>query len=186
MLAVGTVIPMAWDRLWADLDAQAEAWDRQDLDDEVAERVRIEDAAVAWMDRVRASIGAHVSVRTRGGRTWQGSVHVCGVDVVVLASPSPPGGTHVVIASTAVLEVTGLVRSSAPSESLGPTAAQRTLRSVLRQVATHGSPVAVHLTDGSLVPGQVQLVGSDYVEVVDGRAVALVVPLAGLAAITPR
>jgi hypothetical protein len=177
---------MAWEPLWADLAAQADAWDRADLEAEVAERVLIEQSSVTWADRVRAALGQPVSVGTRGGRRWRGVVHAYGQDFMALAAPAVTAPARVIVASDAVVEISGLPRAATPRGALGPSAARRSLSAVLRRIAAELVPVVLHRDDGSVCPGQVRAVGGDYVDLVDDRSVTLTVPLGALVAVTPR
>jgi hypothetical protein len=177
---------MAWEPMWADLAAQADAWDRADLEAEVAERVLIEQSSVTWADRLRACLGRPVSLRTRGGWQWRGLVHACGHDFVALAAPATTVPAQVIVAGDAVVEVAGLPRAATPQAALGPSAARRSLPAVLRRIAQEQVPVVLHRDDGSVCPGHVVAVGRDYVDVVDDRSVTLTVPVGVMVAVTPR
>jgi hypothetical protein len=177
---------MAWEPMWADLAAQADAWDRADLEAEVAERVVIEQSGVTWADRVRAALGHSVSIRTRGGRQWRGVIHAYGQDFVALAAPAMGGPTQVIVARDAVTEVAGLPRAATPQGALAPSTARRSLSAVLRRVSGELVPVLLHRDDGSVCPGEVSAVGHDYVDLVDDRSVTLTVPLRAVVAVTPR
>jgi len=48
---------MRWDALFADMEAQLAASERLDLDAEIAERARVDAAAVELADRLRGSWG---------------------------------------------------------------------------------------------------------------------------------
>lgn len=183
---MGSVGGMAWEPMWADLAAQADAWDRADLEVEVAERVLIERSSVSWADRLRASVGQPVGVRTRGGRQWRGVVHACGHDFVALAAPTTSVPAHVIVACDAVVEVAGLPRAATPQAALGPSASRRSLAAVLRRIAGERVPVVVHLDDGSVCPGNLSAVGGDYVDLVDDRSDTRTLPVAAMVAVTPR
>jgi hypothetical protein len=177
---------MAWEPMWADLAAQADAWDRADLEAEVAERVLIERSSVSWADRLRASLGQPVAVRTRGGRQWRGVVHACGRDFIALAAPATAFPAYVIVAGDAVVEIAGLPRAATPQSAMGPSAARRSLSAVLRRIAGEGVPVVVHLDDGSVCPGNLSAVGGDYVDLVDDRSGTRTVPVAAMVAVTQR
>jgi len=177
---------MAWEPMWADLAAQADAWDRADLETEVAERVIIERSSVSWADRVRAALGHPVSLGTRGGRRWRGVVHAYGRDFVALSAPAMTVPAQVIVATDAVVEITGLPHAATPQEALGPSAARRSLPAVLRRVSGERIPVLLHRDDGSVCPGEVVAVGRDYVDLVDDRSATLTVPVSAVVAITPR
>ena len=176
---------MAWEPMWADLAAQADAWDRADLEAEVTERVLIEQSGVRWADRVYAALGHSVSLRTRGGGRWRGVVHAYGRDFVALAAPQMTVPATVIVASDAVVEVAGLPCAATPQGALGPSAARRTLSAVLRRISGD-MPVLLHRDDGSICSGEVAAVGGDYVDLVDDRGATLTVPLRAVAAVTPR
>ncbi len=52
---------MRWNDLFADLENQAQAWERAELDVEVADRSRAEQATVALVDRLLAARGSSFS-----------------------------------------------------------------------------------------------------------------------------
>jgi hypothetical protein len=177
---------MAWEPMWADLAAQADAWERAEMESEVAERVLIERSSVTWADRARAALGLAVSIRTRGGGQWRGVVHACGDDFVALVAAAMTVPAQVIVANDAVVEIVGVPRAATPRSALGPSAARRSLSGVLRRMAGEPIPVLLHRDDGSVCAGEVSAVGHDYVDLVDDRSTSLTVPLRAVAAVTPR
>jgi hypothetical protein len=183
---VRTLGCVRWDLLWADLTSQADAWERAELDGDVAERELIEAGAIVWMDRLRGSTGRPVTCRTRGGAVWRGQVHAHGADFVALASPGLDLPSHVVLRAGGIQAVVGLAGRAVPVEALGPVASRRTFASILRRAAVQRLGVAVHLDDGDVVAGDIGRVGRDYVDVADPASRVTSVVVDAIVALTPR
>src|SRR5215210_1702963 len=62
----GTVGGMRWERLFAELEAEAAELSERRRDAEIADRTRAELARTHWLDRVRASTGTTVRLRLLG------------------------------------------------------------------------------------------------------------------------
>ncbi len=83
---------MRWERLFADLEAQAAAADAAELAGEVVERTRIEVAALRLVDRLRAAVGHPVRLSCVGGEQVAGVLHRAGADWALVAERSGPPG----------------------------------------------------------------------------------------------
>jgi len=158
---------MRWEKLWADLVAQADAWDREDFDAEVDDRERVEAATITLMDRLRACSGRRLQVQVRGGRRWDGILVAHGSDWVALEGAPDSGAWQVVIPEAAVLAVRGLSDRAVPAAALGPVAGRVSLAMVVRRAAQAAQQVCLHLDDGAVLRGDVGRVGRDYLDLVD-------------------
>ncbi len=180
---------MRWSRLFADLEAQAEAADEADLAAEVAERSRREAALVHLHDRLAGAHGARVTVHLNGAGPVHGVLVDGGVDWVLLEEP---GATEVVVPLAAVLGVSGVGAATAPPDD-SVVGRRLDLRWVLRGLARSRTAVRLVLVDGSVLPGTLDRVGADHVDLAEHgrdelrRAAAVrqvrLVPLAALAAV---
>jgi hypothetical protein len=158
-------IPGRWDRLFADLEAEAEAQDRAALSAEVTDRTRAESARIHLVDRLRAARGHTLTCHLLGGATVTGPLREVGPDWFLVAE-SARGEALVVL--EAVTSVVGL-GAQAVAET-GPVGARLDLRYALRRLARTRAAVTVLLTDGGLVTGTVDRVGADYAEVAEHPA----------------
>ncbi|MGA7689688.1 MAG: hypothetical protein WCA29_10745 [Jiangellales bacterium] len=175
---------MRWERLWDDLGAQADAWDRDDFDAEVDDRARVENASLTLMDRFRACSGRRLQVGVRGGRRFDGTLVAHGSDWVALQTDPLAGGMQVIVPTAAVLTVRGLGARAVPVAALGPVAGRVSLAMVLRRAAEGAQQVCLHLEDGRLLRGDVGRVGRDYVDVVDDDALTWSVVTGAIVAVT--
>jgi hypothetical protein len=175
---------MRWERLWDDLSAQADAWDREDFDAEVDDRIRVEDAALTLMDRVRACAGRRLQVDVRGARRWDGTLVAHGSDWIALQPDALAGHAPVIVPSGAVLTVRGLSSRAVPLAAVGPVAGRVSLAMILRRAAQGAHEVCLHLDDGRLVVGDVGRVGRDYLDVVDEAGITWSVVTAAVVGVT--
>lgn len=175
---------MRWEKLWADLVAQADAWDREDFDAEVDDRERVEAAAITLMDRVRACSGHRLQVQVRGGRRWDGTLAGHGSDWVALEADPSSGASQVVIPEAAVLAVRGLSGRAVPAGAVGPVAGRVSLAMVLRRAAQGAQQVCLHLDDGRVLRGDVGRVGRDYLDVVDDTGTTWSVAASAIVGVT--
>ncbi|MBC7630621.1 hypothetical protein [Aeromicrobium sp.] len=145
---------MRWERLFTDLEAQADDVELAERDDLIDELRDGEWAATSW----RAMLGGHVALDVRGAGRVDGETVLVNEHVVQLR------GGHVdhVISSRAVLSIIS-------SESRGevPTAVTAALGwgHVLRALRDEGEAVRLCLVDGSTKEGMVTAVGTDFVRV---------------------
>ena len=155
---------MRWDDLFRDLEAQLEAAAAAELDAEVADRSRREAAQLALVDRARAAVGHPVTLRVLGAGPVDGVLVDVGAQWLLLAETS---GRQALVPLTAVLSLAGLrAWTSVPGEG-GQVFARLGLGSALRGIARDRLPVQVVLTDGSVLAGTLDRVGSDFVEVTE-------------------
>ena len=71
---------MRWQRLFEDLEAQAEQAELAALDSEVADRTRREMARIRLADRFRAGLGQTLTINVLGLGTVQAVVQAVGPD----------------------------------------------------------------------------------------------------------
>lgn len=157
---------MRWDALFADLEAAAEGEWQRERDAEIAERTRAELARLRLVDRLRAvleghtSAGAELAVRVLAAGVLRGVVTRVTDEWFVLLTPS----YEWVVASDAVLGVTGLPSSARPPESEGAVARALGWSAAWRVLARDRSEVHVVRRDGSTVAGRANRAGHDFVE----------------------
>jgi hypothetical protein len=179
---------MRWQRLFDDLEGQAEQAAQSSLDAEIADRTRRELARVRLADRLRAAGDRPVQMRVLGLGTVTGTVEAVGPDWVLLAR----GGGEIVVSSAAIMSATGLGSHAAAPGSEGFVAGRLGLGYALRRIARDRSAVIVTVTDGSNLRGVVGRVGADAFDLADHSADAgrvdagphaQTIPFAALAAV---
>lgn len=151
---------MRWDALFLDLETQVAASERLDLDAEIAERTRIETAAMELSDRLRGSLGRLIVVQLASGLAFEGILSHAGSQALVLDEP----GHQVLVPYVAAVRYLGLSRLAVAEPSrvrqkLG-------LASALRGLARDRARLAVLTTGGSAgeptLHGVIDRVGRDY------------------------
>lgn len=178
---------MRWKALFDDLEAQAEALARAELDIEVRDRIRREASLVGLPDRLAAAVGAPVQAHVYGGELLRGTVLDSGPDWLLLEE----SGRDVLVPLSAVLQLAGDLARSAPPGAGGEVGRRLDLRWALRGLARDRSPLTVTLRDSTVLGGTLDRVGADHVELAETgpgewrrrtavRAVRLL-PLAALA-----
>jgi hypothetical protein len=183
---------MRWDALFADLEAAAEGEWQRERDAEIAERTRAELARLRLVDRLRAvvegrtSAGVELAVTVLAAGVLRGRVTRVTDEWFVLLTPSHEW----VVASDAVLGVTGLPSSARPPESEGAVARAMGWSAAWRVLARDRSDVYVVRRDGSAVAGRANRAGHDFVELTAGPGdtgrggtVSELVPHAAIAAV---
>lgn len=149
---------MRWEGLFEDLDGQWAAEERRERDAEIADRTRAERARIALAERYAASRGGRVTLWTVTGTSLEGRLVDLGADWVLLRDDA---GREVLVATGAVVGVTGLGRRSDPAV----TARRFTLGYALRALSRDRAPVLVTDTSGGRVSGTIDAVGLDWCEV---------------------
>ncbi len=147
---------MEWEGLFADLDAQWDAYERLELDAEVADRTRRERALVDLTARLAAHRGRPVTVRTSAGDPVTGAVLDVGDGWLAVARPP----RSVLVALAAVVGIEGLGARAADA-----TAARRFgIGHALRGLSRDRSTVVVVDVSGSVATGTIDAVGADHVQ----------------------
>jgi hypothetical protein len=176
-----------WQALFDDLEAQLDAAQAAELQGEVRERARIEQGKVRAADRLSAATGSPLAVHLPGAGTVRGTLRDVGVDWLLLDEQP---GREALVPLAAVLSVSGLPRGAAPPED-GVVGRSLDLRWALRGLVRDRAGVTLVLRDGTTVPGTLDRVGADHVDLAEHapgevrRAGAVrgvrLVPLAALA-----
>ena len=148
---------MRWDALFADMELQLEAAERQERADEVAEITRAERAAVGLVDRLRGGVGTSVTLGLRDGAAVHGELTDAGSAWVLVSD----GGRELLVPTQAVVTVAGLDGTVAPDA--GVVARRLGLGHALRAIARDRSLVQVH-AGGGVHQGRIDAVGADHLE----------------------
>ncbi|MBA2698438.1 MAG: hypothetical protein H0U61_06640, partial [Nocardioidaceae bacterium] len=151
---------MRWQELFADLEGQAQAWERTDLEAEISDRSRAETAQVLLINRLRHRLGASVRLTVLGVGRVEGTLEQVGADWVLLH-----GSTEEVVSMSAVLAAPDLGPASVSPGGVGVVAQRLGLTSALRAIAIDRCPVRACLRDGSTVVGTPHRVGADFVDI---------------------
>jgi hypothetical protein len=155
-----------WQRLFGDLEAEADAAERTALTLEVADRARAEFGRIRLVDRLRGATGHPVRCHVLGAGAIAGVLVDVGPDWLLLAEPAGES----VVRIDAIGSVAGLGGYSAAPGSEGVVAARLDLRYALRRLARERAPVRVVLTDGTAVGGTFDRVGADFAELAEHHA----------------
>lgn len=150
---VGYGSPVRWDRLFAELEAQATDIERDERDALVDELREGEWAETSWRDLA----GGRVVVEVRGAGRVEGIVTLVNERLLQLT------GDRVdhVVAARAVL---ALHEAERRAEVAGRVAASLGWGHVFRAVRDAGEEISVRLVDGSSRDGVVEVVGRDFVQ----------------------
>ena len=146
---------MRWDRLFADLEAEAAELAAQDRDAEIAERTRAALSEVRWLERVRGATGSPATL-VLGDARVAGTVRYAGPDWVLVDA----GADDVLVPAAAVIGIEGVGTAAPPGTDRLPLTWTAAWRSLSRDRAD----VLVRRTDGRQVRGTVGKVGADFVE----------------------
>jgi hypothetical protein len=179
---------MRWEELFADLEARFAAAAADELNAEVADRIRSEAARVGAAERLAVAVGSTVRVVALGGASASGTVRRSGPDWLLLAESY---GADVLVLLSAVAAVTGVPRGVARPGGGGAVGARLGLGSALRAIARDRLPVVLDLVDGTTSGGTVERVGRDHLELTDtvtrgSAAGTVLVPTAAVAMIRRR
>lgn len=184
---------MRWEQLFADLNARFDELADAQMMAELADRQRVAAGSVSMVQRIAGAVGEVVRVRTRQGPVVSGLLREVGPDWMLLGQQGPG---ELLVALRAVTGIEGL--TAATGVPLSPLAMRMDLRLALRGLARDRSSVLVTVagaggspgTPGSDLPGTIDRVGVDFVELAQHavweprraasvRSVALI-PLAAL------
>lgn len=148
---------MRWQRLFADLEAQAEAEERLDGAARTADLQRAEMAAIMQADRLRGARGSVVALALQDGTRLAGVLAEVADEWLLL----DVAGREVVVPGAAVDAVDGL---PARARQDGGVAARLGLGHVLRGLARDRAVVVVR-TRGGAFSGRIARVGRDHLDV---------------------
>jgi len=146
-----------WELLFADLEAFADATERQAFDADVADRARAERATLGLADRLRGHVGGELTFRLLAGERVRGRLVDVGADWVLLQD-----GGSVVLPLAAVGGVEGLSRLAEPGA--GVLARTARLGLVLRRLSRDRAPVRLVLLDSATLTGTIDRVGADHLD----------------------
>jgi hypothetical protein len=155
------VEPGRWERLFTDLESQAAAQLRAEVDGELADKTRHARGEVPFVDRLRAAGGRRVTLRMGGGLVATGIVRQVAREWLVLGQDGT--STPSLVATGAIRSAQGVGRDATPP-GVSPLV-ELPLRSMLRIVARDRSPVRLWLTDGQVLEGTLDDVGRDHIDV---------------------
>ncbi len=155
---------MRWTELFADLEAQAAAWERAEIDAEIADRTRAEQGTVAWAQRLSAAIGSTVDLEVQGAAGVGGQVTAMGADWLLLEQE--PHGGELLVLLAGILGVHDLGRRAHAEGARGQVLARLGVASPLRAIARDRSTVLCCLRDGSQRTGTPERVGVDHLDLV--------------------
>jgi hypothetical protein len=158
---------MRWQQLFADLQAQFDQEEAAAERAEWASRARAEVGTLRFAQRLRGSLGAHVSLTCRGAGAVAGVLVDVGSDWLLLEDDR---GRQDLVATAAVRAVAGLGRWTVPPEPAGAVRGLLDLRRALRALARDRAAVQVVLDDGGVLTGTLDRVGADYVELAEHPA----------------
>jgi hypothetical protein len=158
---------MRWDDLFSDLEAQASAISAAEQDGEVAERTRIETSQLSLYDRLGSALDTQIRLSCKGVSAFGGTLSQLGAHWLLVDEGA---GREAIVATAAILSVTGVGRLSSAPGSGGQLSQRLGLGSALRGVARDRSPVRLHLIDGSILNGTLDRVGADFVEIAEHPA----------------
>jgi hypothetical protein len=153
-----------WQRLFADLEAQAEALAASDFEAEVAERTRIEVGRLRLVDRLRPTAGHAVQVTCLGAGLVCGRLDQVGADWLLLAEDP---ARELLVCLHAVTSLLGMGALSTTPGSEGRVGSRLGLRHALRGIVRDRAPVRVVLVEGAAATGTLDRVGADYVELAE-------------------
>lgn len=158
---------MRWEALFGDLEAQAQALDREELDAEVRDRVRRETALIGLADRLAPSVGRPLQLHVAGAGLLLATLVDAGPDWLLLAEAED---REVLVPLRSLLAVAG-VRPGAQAPALGGDVGRRLdLRWALRGLARDRAGVGAVLRDGTALAGTLDRVGADHVELAEHAA----------------
>ena len=155
---------MRWQALFDDLEGQAEALARGELDAEVRDRVRREVSLLRLLDRLVPHTGRPVQLLVHGAGLVPGTLLDAGVDWLLLEET---GGRELLVPALAVLAVTGPGPGAQAPGGEGEVGKRLDLRWALRGLARDRAGVSVVLRDGTTLGGTLDRVGADFVELAE-------------------
>lgn len=174
----GDILPrVRWDRLFADLEAQAAHAQEQERDAEVAERVRAEWARTSLADRLAAAVlpGPPLAVRVEGVGVLHGALADLGADWLLLHVQDGEGDglrarslREELLPQWAVLDVRGLPRIVDPRP--GVSMRRFGIGTALRALSRDRASVRVVDRSGATFVGTVDRVGADHLDLAEHAA----------------
>lgn len=164
-----------WERLFADLEAQADDLELIERDALVEELRDGEWAGLGWLEL----LGGHVVLEVIGAGRLEGEAVLVTPTLVHLHADR----VDHLVATAAILAVVEAQRRGDPSGAVG-----RRLGwgHVLRAARDDGDSVRLTRTDAIVLVGVVDVVGKDFVRILSDGGRSLVLPFSALAAVALR
>jgi hypothetical protein len=159
----GTMNPMRWEELFADLEGQHVQLARRERDLEAAEQTRAERGQVELIHRLVSAEGRALRVRVSGVGWLEAALRDVGADWLLLdhGGTLDGRGREVLVPLAAVLAVEGLGRRvgehTAGGRRLG-------LRSALRAISRDRAVVRLHDREVDHVTGTIDAVLADHLD----------------------
>lgn len=147
------------ERLFEELERQAEGLALTERDADVGEQRRAEYAEVDLAARLHASAGGRLTLVVGGVGPLEGRLQRVGAGWLLLEDR----GGDWVVALSAVTVVRGLADRAMAAEARS-VLSRLSLGAALRRLAERRAEVAVHLVDGTVTHGLLGRVGADFVE----------------------
>ncbi|WP_129667419.1 hypothetical protein [Phytoactinopolyspora endophytica] len=155
---------MRWERLFSDIEAQLDEYERLDFDDEIAVRTRSVRKEIYLVDRLRYECGRNIEVRVQGAGVVRGRLASVVPSWMLIGDES---GGELLIPRAAVLAVSGAGMRAA-LHGPNPPVVEPLLGQAISAVSQDRSPVVATLLDGSLLTGVIDRVGADFFDVASG------------------
>jgi sRNA-binding regulator protein Hfq len=153
---------MRWDALFSDLEAQLASAARLDLEAEVAERARAEQAGISLVERLRGSSRMPLEILLRQGLRIRGTVSQIADSWFVL--DDPPRSILVPLHAVATIAGAGRGARGEPSAVRRSLSLAAGLRALARDRAAVGCFVDRGEAEPVVLSGTIDTVGRDYLE----------------------
>lgn len=150
---------MRWDQLFADLEGQARAIEDQEVEAEIADRVRVELGQITLVNRLRSQEQRPVTLIVAGAGRTHGKLVQVGADWLLLQAPY-----ELIIPAAAVIGVSDLPPTAVSPDGVSLVSSRLRLTAALRAVAVDRCAVTVTLRSGDTVIGTPDRVGADFVD----------------------
>ena len=149
---------MRWDQLFADLEQRAESLEAAELEAEIADRVRAENAKISLADRLRGNVGKNLTLGLVDGSATAGILQRVAADFVLLNAVQ----TETLVPLHSIGWLDGL--GAAAAVPAGVVESRLGLRSALRALARDRVAVTAVCLGAAPLTGTPGRVGADYVE----------------------
>ncbi len=164
---------MRWDRLFADLEAEATEIDKAETEGLAADLRDEIWAATSWRDLV----GGRVVLEVRGAGQVAGEVAAVNEHLIRVRG-------ELVDHLVACRAVTSVLRTERRADPPGRIEAAMGWSRALRRLRDASEPVRVVLEDGRVVDGLVDVVGADFVRLIAGDAASRLLTLSAISVVT--
>jgi hypothetical protein len=150
---------MRWDDLFADLEGEFVAGRRAELDADIADQTRAEQARITLVNRLRARVGAVVRLDVAGVGVVEGVVRRLGQDFLLLDA-----GVETIVPLDAVTASAGLPPDALAETGVSEVARRLPMRTALRALAMDRAYVVVRRRSGESDGGTLSRIGADFVD----------------------